>query len=266
MFSIHGLFGASTALDGTHRCDHATLSRRRRGGVRFCMLSWFKVPGRMDSGRYPERFNAFFSFLFLISGIHRIMRKVVVLAAVLAALTPAIGEALAAETAGETSERCREGDVVCLDTVQVTATKRPESTLHIPAATTIVGGRRLRETAPQTPMDALHGEVGTFVQQTTPGQGVVIVRGLKGSEVLHLVDGFRLNNSIFRNAPNQYIALVDGQSLDRIEVVRGPSSTLYGGDAMGGVVQMLTPNWISKAMHGSGTAGCARSPRAPTIR
>ncbi|TXH71852.1 MAG: TonB-dependent receptor [Lysobacteraceae bacterium] len=136
---------------------------------------------------------------------------------------------------------CSDGDAACLDTIQVTATKRPESTLEVPAATTIVGGPRLRETAPQTPMDALHGEPGTFVQQTTPGQGVVIVRGLKGSEVLHLVDGFRLNNAIFRNAPNQYIALVDGQSLERIEVVRGPSSTLYGGDAMGGVVQMLTP-------------------------
>ncbi len=153
-----------------------------------------------------------------------------------ALLSLAIGQALADE-----SGPCAEGDASCLDTIQVTATKRPESTLHVPAATTIVGGERLRETAPQTPMDALHGEVGTFVQQTTPGQGVVIVRGLKGSEVLHLVDGFRLNNAIFRNAPNQYIALVDGQSLDRIEVVRGPSSTLYGGDAMGGVVQMLTP-------------------------
>lgn len=156
-------------------------------------------------------------------------------------LTLAIGETLAAEAAGASRAGCDDADATCLDTVQVTATKRPESTLHIPAATTIVGGARLRETAPQTPMDALHGEVGTFVQQTTPGQGVVIVRGLKGSEVLHLVDGFRLNNAIFRNAPNQYIALVDGQSLDRIEVVRGPSSTLYGGDAMGGVVQMLTP-------------------------
>ena len=166
-------------------------------------------------------------------------------AAVIAVLALAVGNALAADTAGSTAVEsatgCRDGDAACLDTVQVTATKRPESTLHIPAATTIVGGARLRETAPQTPMDALHGEVGTFVQQTTPGQGVVIVRGLKGSEVLHLVDGFRLNNAIFRNAPNQYIALVDGQSLDRIEVVRGPSSTLYGGDAMGGVVQMLTP-------------------------
>lgn len=157
------------------------------------------------------------------------------------------GHALAAQgggTSGGAAGDCRDGDADCLDTVQVTATKRPESTLDVPAATTIVGGARLRETAPQTPMDALHGEVGTFVQQTTPGQGVVIVRGLKGSEVLHLVDGFRLNNAIFRNAPNQYIALVDGQSLDRIEVVRGPSSSLYGGDAMGGVVQMLTPELL----------------------
>jgi hemoglobin/transferrin/lactoferrin receptor protein len=154
------------------------------------------------------------------------------------------GHALAANNDGmndDTAGDCRNDDAGCLDTVQVTATKRPESTLDVPAATTIVGGARLREAALQTPMDALHGEVGTFVQQTTPGQGVVIVRGLKGSEVLHLVDGFRLNNAIFRNAPNQYIALVDGQSLDRIEVVRGPSSSLYGGDAMGGVVQMLTP-------------------------
>ncbi|HEY0661234.1 MAG TPA: TonB-dependent receptor [Lysobacter sp.] len=145
----------------------------------------------------------------------------------------------AAADAGE-DPACRDGNVTCLDRVQVTATKRPESTLDVPAATTVVGAREMGEAAPQTVMDALHGAIGTFVQQTTPGQGVVIVRGLKGSEVLHLVDGFRLNNSIFRNAPNQYVALVDSQNVDRIEVVRGPSSTLYGGDAMGGVVQMLT--------------------------
>lgn len=138
------------------------------------------------------------------------------------------------------SAECPDNTVTCLHQVQVTATKRPESTLDVPAATTIVGSAEMRAAAPQTVMDALHGEVGTFVQQTTPGQGVVIVRGLKGSEVLHLVDGFRLNNAIFRNAPNQYIALVDSQNVDSIEVVRGPSSTLYGGDAMGGVVQMLT--------------------------
>lgn len=169
------------------------------------------------------------------------MRDTVTTLTLLAVISLAAGETLAVESSGEAASHCRDGDVACLDTVQITATKRPEATFLIPAATTVVGGERLRQAVLQTPMDALHGEVGTFVQQTTPGQGVVIVRGLKGSEVLHLVDGFRLNNAIFRNAPNQYIALVDGQSLDRIEVVRGPSSTLYGGDAMGGVVQMLTP-------------------------
>ncbi len=127
-----------------------------------------------------------------------------------------------------------------LGTVQVTATRRAESTLEVPAGVTVVTEEQIRAAFAPTAMDLLHGEVGTFVQQTTPGQSIVIVRGLKGSEVLHLVDGFRLNNAIFRNAPNQYIALVDGQALSRIEVVRGPNSALYGGDAMGGVVQMLT--------------------------
>lgn len=169
-----------------------------------------------------------------------------------ALLATATAPADAAETGYEAV--CPDDAITCFDHVQVTATKRPESTLDVPAATTVVDRAEMRAAAPQTVMDALHGEVGTFVQQTTPGQGVVIVRGLKGSEVLHLVDGFRLNNAIFRNAPNQYIALVDSQNIDSIEVVRGPSSTLYGGDAMGGVVQMLTrePRFAGEAWQAAG--------------
>ncbi len=127
-----------------------------------------------------------------------------------------------------------------LETVQVTATRRAESTFDVPVATEVIDRDEIRAAAPQTVMDALRGRAGAYVQQTTPGQGVVILRGLKGSEVLHVVDGFRLNNAIFRNAPNQYVALVDSQSLARIEAVRGPMSALYGSDAMGGVLQMLT--------------------------
>jgi len=125
-----------------------------------------------------------------------------------------------------------------LDAMQVTASRRSKLVTDVAQGVTIVGADELKFSV--TPMDALRGQTGTYFQSTTPGQSVVVVRGLKGSEVLHLVDGFRLNTTFFRNAPNQYVALVDGQSLDRIEVVRGPSSTLYGSDAMGGVVQMLT--------------------------
>jgi hemoglobin/transferrin/lactoferrin receptor protein len=134
-----------------------------------------------------------------------------------------------------------EPDATVLDALQVTATRRAEPAYGVTAATTVVGAAQIRAAAAQTATDLLHGEPGTFVQQTTPGQAIVVVRGLKGSEVLHLVDGFRLNNAFFRNAPNQYMALMDGQALDRIEVVRGPAAALYGGDAMGGVVQLLTP-------------------------
>jgi len=128
-----------------------------------------------------------------------------------------------------------------LDAIQVTATRRAESAYDVPQAVTVVGEAELRKRFGQTNADLLHGDVGTFVQQTTPGQAVVIVRGLKGSEVLHMVDGFRLNNAFFRNAPNQYPALIDPLMIEQIEVVRGPASVLYGSDAMGGVVQMLSP-------------------------
>jgi len=88
--------------------------------------------------------------------------------------------------------------------------------------------------------DALREAPGIFVQQTTPGQGAAIIRGLKGSSVLHMVDGMRLNNAIFRSAPTQYFALVPTMAIERIEVLRGTPASLYGSDAVGGVVQAVT--------------------------
>ncbi len=141
-----------------------------------------------------------------------------------------------------------------VELIQVTAKRRSASTLDTAQPVTVVTESDLRESAPTITADALRGSAGVFVQQTTPGQGNAIIRGLKGSEVLHLVDGVRLNNALFRNAPNQYLALVDPQLLSGIEVVRGPISTLYGADAMGGVVQFFTqaPEF-ERSIYGAGT-------------
>lgn len=128
-----------------------------------------------------------------------------------------------------------------LEEIQVTATREPRTPFEVPTGVTIVGPREIERRTPEVLPDLLRGEEGVFVQQTTAGQATPIIRGLKGSEVLHLVDGMRLNNAFFRNAPNQYIALVDAYNVERVEVVRGPASTLYGSDAMGGVVQIITP-------------------------
>ncbi|MEM7083262.1 MAG: TonB-dependent receptor [Pseudomonadota bacterium] len=127
-----------------------------------------------------------------------------------------------------------------LEEIQVTATRGVSVTGDVVNAVSVVDDARLEELQPALITDALQGAPGVFVQQTTPGQGTAIVRGLKGSEILHLVDGMRLNNALFRNAPNQYLALVDPFIIGRSEVVRGPLSSLYGSDAMGGVVQLFS--------------------------
>jgi outer membrane receptor protein involved in Fe transport len=81
---------------------------------------------------------------------------------------------------------------------------------------------------------------GVQVQQTSAGQGTVVLRGLIGNRVLFLVDGVPMNNSTYRPGPGQYLATIDPEMIDRIEVVRGPASVMYGSDAQGGVVNVIT--------------------------
>lgn len=127
-----------------------------------------------------------------------------------------------------------------LDTVQVTASKSALAAEDVSTAVSVVDGEEIFSRPNALLPDLLRGEAGVFVQQTTPGQGIPIIRGMKGSQNLHLVDGMRVNTAFFRNAPNQYLALVDPFMAERLEVVRGPASVLYGGDALGGVVNLLT--------------------------
>ncbi len=144
-------------------------------------------------------------------------------------------------------------DEETIDEIQVTATRRPTNVEDISAALTLVPAEKIQNSKLTT--DALLMEAGIFLQQTTPGQGAAIIRGLKGSEVLHLVDGMRLNNAIFRNAPTQYLALIAPGTVDRIEVVRGAPASLYGSDAVGGVVQVLSrqPSFDTHGSRGSAT-------------
>jgi outer membrane receptor protein involved in Fe transport len=137
----------------------------------------------------------------------------------------------------------QEREAVELSPVQVTAGRASENEFDVPQPMTIVSGVDVDRRDPQVIAQALAYQPGAFFQQSGPGQGIVIVRGLKGSEVLHLVDGMRLNNAFFRNSPSQYIALVDTQNVAQVELLRGPYATVYGSDAMGGVMQVLTPEY-----------------------
>lgn len=93
--------------------------------------------------------------------------------------------------------------------------------------------------APSTP-DALRHNALVSVQQTTPGQGTVYVRGFSGRGVGHAVDGVRLNTAIFRAGNVPHLGLLDPYSIESYTVVPGAASVEYGSDALGGQIAAYT--------------------------
>jgi outer membrane receptor protein involved in Fe transport len=104
----------------------------------------------------------------------------------------------------------------------------------------LVTAERLAAAQARSVPEAAEEAPGVHLQQTNRGSGAPIIRGLVGPQNLILLDGIPFNTSTFRVGPNQYLALIDPFATDRIEVVRGPSSVLYGSGAMGGVLHVLT--------------------------
>lgn len=103
--------------------------------------------------------------------------------------------------------------------------------------------RDLDERLPRSAPDALRYEPGVFVQQSAHGQGSAYIRGRTGQQTIMLVDGIRMNTSLYRQGPNQYFFTLDAHTIHHIDVVRGGASTRYGSDAIGGVLdaQPLEP-------------------------
>lgn len=108
--------------------------------------------------------------------------------------------------------------------------------------TRVINSNDLQRLNAQRTGDALMNTGAAFVQMSQQGGGSVVLRGFEASRVLYVVDGVRMNNILYRAGHLQNIITVDNNVLDRIEVLYGPSSTVYGSDALGGVVHMRTKN------------------------
>lgn len=129
---------------------------------------------------------------------------------------------------------------VRVDERVVVAGRLSERRADVPRSTSIVTRDEMAQRGRSTAPDALMDSAGVLVQKTNMGAGSPYIRGLMGNQVLVLVDGIRLNNATYRYGPNQYLGTIDPGAIDRIEVVRGPGSVLYGSDAIGGVVSIDT--------------------------
>lgn len=143
---------------------------------------------------------------------------------------------------------------VTSDVTVTPARGEQERTFDVPEAIGIVTREEMESRPVQVLPQALREETGVLVQQTTPAQASVFIRGFSAQRVVYLVDGVRFNTSTYRAGATQYLGWVDPAAVQRIEIVRGPSSVQYGSDAIGGAVNVLSqrPEVLSSGVDASG--------------
>ncbi|PQJ21922.1 TonB-dependent receptor domain-containing protein [Tenacibaculum sp. SG-28] len=127
-----------------------------------------------------------------------------------------------------------------LDEVVLSMFKNKEKTNRIAEQIAVVNSKEIVRISPQTSADLLANIPGIKVQKSQFGGGSPVLRGMESNRVLLVVDGVRMNNAIYRKGHLQNSITVSPNILDRTEVVFGPSSVVYGSDALGGVIHYYT--------------------------
>lgn len=124
--------------------------------------------------------------------------------------------------------------------IVVTASRNELLSFQTPDAVSVISQQELKTNAPRSMAEALIGATGVWMQKTNHGGGSPFIRGFTGNQTLLLIDGIRLNNATFRYGPNQYFNTIDVFTVDHVEVIRGKGSVLYGSDALGGVINVIS--------------------------
>lgn len=127
--------------------------------------------------------------------------------------------------------------VMFLREMVITGARYPRAYFESPQALSFITRTQLREQAPTVAGDALQNLPGVEMSKDSPWEQRPVLRGLGGQRVLVLMDGSPLN-SARGNGPHP--SLIDPSQIERIEVVRGPSSVAYGSDALGGAINIIT--------------------------
>jgi hemoglobin/transferrin/lactoferrin receptor protein len=168
------------------------------------------------------------------------------LCGVLAGVAPAVattGPSLPVAAARDTA--APDTLVYHLNPLVVTATRTERTVFLTPAPVSYVSSAALREVQANTVGDVFRDLPGLDVTGVGAQQPRPIIRGQQGQRILLLQDALRLNNSRRQQDFGEIPALVDLSTVARIEVVRGPSSVLYGTDAIGGVVRVSSARLLS---------------------
>lgn len=127
-----------------------------------------------------------------------------------------------------------------LEEVVISASNFAEKKKNIAQKIDVITAQTIAQTNAQNTGDLLMSTGKIFVQKSQQGGSSPVLRGFEASRVLLVIDGVRMNNAIYRSGHLQNSITNDQNSLSRVEVMYGPSSTIYGSDALGGIVHLIT--------------------------
>ena len=129
-----------------------------------------------------------------------------------------------------------------LNEVVISVNKTEETKKTVAQQVQVLTAKDIANTQAQSTADVIANTGNVHVQKSQLGGGSPNIRGFEGNRVLLVIDGVRMNNLIYRGGHMQDLIKTDNNNLDRIEVLFGPSSTVYGSDALGGAILMYTKN------------------------
>jgi len=174
--------------------------------------------------------------------------KKLLFCAALSALLPLVPPAFAQEDEGETGVVEEAGKVFKMKEVVVSATKTEIDPRETGASITVITEKEIEKSGKTTVADLLNHVPGLTVVRSGSfgGNTAVFVRGAKSENVLVLIDGIRVNDSMGIGKDFDF-ANLQAVNIERIEIIRGPQSTLHGSDAVGGVINIITKKGKGKS-------------------
>ncbi|MFZ4520386.1 MAG: TonB-dependent receptor plug domain-containing protein [Bacteroidales bacterium] len=131
-------------------------------------------------------------------------------------------------------------NVIKLDEFVITGNRTEEKRSDLPYKIEVIQAKDVAFKNPQNAGAMLEQTGNVFVQTSQLGGGSPVLRGFEANKVLLVVDGIRMNNAIYRAGHLQNAITVDPFGLASTEILYGPGSTLYGSDALGGVINFIT--------------------------
>ena len=131
-------------------------------------------------------------------------------------------------------------NIIRLDEFVISANRVEEKRSDLPYTIEVIQAKEITFDNPQTTATMLEQTGNVFVQQSQMGGGSPVLRGFEANRVLLIVDGVRMNNAVYRAGHLQSVITVDPGMLSSTEILFGPGSTIYGSDALGGVISFVT--------------------------